>query len=42
MDPSSPPPRETVIVYERPEPVYVYPRPYPYPRYYRDGYYRRW
>jgi len=37
-----PPPRETVIVYERPEPVYVYPRPYPYPRYYRDGYYRRW
>jgi methylmalonyl-CoA mutase len=36
------PPRETVIVYERPEPVYVYPRPYPYPRYYRDGYYRRW
>ena len=35
-----PPPRETVIVYERPEPVYVYPRPYP--GYYRDGYYRRW
>ena len=35
-----PPPRETVIVYERPEPVYVYPRPYP--PYYRDGYYRRW
>ena len=34
-----PAPRETVIVYERPEPVYVYPRPYP--RYYRDGYYRR-
>ncbi len=34
---SQPAPRETVVVYERPEPVYVYPRPY-----YRDGYYRRW
>ncbi len=32
-----PPPRETIVVYERPAPVYVYPRPY-----YRDGYYRRW
>ena len=35
-----PPPRETVIIYERPEPVYVYPRHDPYYR--RDGYYRRW
>ena len=36
-----PPSRQTVIVYERPEPVYVYPRPYPY--HHRDGYYyRRW
>jgi outer membrane lipoprotein SlyB len=37
-----PAPRETVIVYERPEPVYVYPRPYVRPYYHRDGYYRRW
>ena len=35
-----PAPRETVVVYERPEPVYVYPRHDPYYR--RDGYYRRW
>jgi uncharacterized protein YcfJ len=37
-----PAPRETVIVYERPEPVYVYPRPYVRPYYHREGYYRRW
>jgi hypothetical protein len=37
---SPPAPRETIVVYERPEPVYVYPRPYR--PYYRDGYYRRW
>ncbi len=35
-----PAPRETVVVYERPAPVYVYPRPYP-DYYYRDRYYRR-